>query len=842
MLFKSLNFGFGTFLHLVYCGVLYSKCIFGLYSKIVDISDNYTKSDNVLFLSDMNQSGFAQGMQYLKDYTKAIAFFILTLSVGYNSFSQEVYLNEMVSNSDGFYIDEDGDSSDWVEIHNPSEEVISLLGYGLSDDPEDLFKWTFPDIAIDPMGYLVVFCSDKDRPTIPLHTSFKLKSSGELILLTHPDGEVLDQVNPTPLAEGFALAKVCSEICYWEKLPTATPGVSNMTGSIIAFSSPSGVFTTDLAVSINHSLGHDIRYTLDGSIPTMESPLYDGPISFTDATATEPQFSLINTSYYWDPPTGDVMQVNNIRAMSFVDEIPTSEVFSKTYAVGEEVSQLFEEYPVFSFQIDGDSLFDFERGIHVRGVHFDPSNSQWTGNFYQRGSEWERDVHMEYFENAVPVWSQEAGVRIHGGKTRNAPQKSFRLYARDELGAGEFHHPFFETKDKTVFDKLLLRCGFGCWNQTVIKDEVSAYVARDLDFDSQHSRPCIVFINGEYWGIFAIRDFYDSQYIEEEYGIENDSVTVMAHASGYRPNVPSDWGLYEGDNTHYIALMDFMENADMTVSSNYEYIKTQMDMSSMIDYYSTEIFFANRDWPAGNHKVWRGSGDAKWRWLLFDMDSGWGYQGPAAQALIKVTATNSSAYYNLPWATFLLRKFLESPVFVEEFKARYACLMKNEFEAETLQLAIDRFVDIYTPGMPQNIDRWHMNNSMSEWNSRVNSKLRDFADDRHNHAIDHIAEYFNVAYDIDEYDCDGVVTSTAEIEEPSALLIIYPNPSSDHIWIDSNDITAGYLRIFDSMGRLVHESNYQFHQRVDIGSLSQGVYIARLESGGKRFSRQFVKR
>ena len=772
----------------------------------------------------------------------ACLLFILALFASKSIFSQDVYFNEMVSSSDGIYVDEDGDSSDWIEIYNPTETAISLEGYGLSDDPEDLYKWAFPDLQIEPAGFMVVFCSDKNRLTAPLHTNFKLKASGEALFLTHPDGLTVDQIGPTPLSEGFALAKVCSEVCYWEKLATATPGMPNTTGSIIAFSSPSGVFATEVEINMTHSLGHDIRYTLDGSVPTAESTLYEGPLTFGDATGSEVQFSNINTSYYWDPPDGEVIQLNNVRAMSFVDDIATSAVFSKSYAVGEEVSELFAQYPVFSFQVDGDSLFDEERGIHVPGVNFDPSNVQWSGNFYMRGEEWERDIHVEYFENSDPVWAQDVGVRIHGGKTRNAPQKSFRLYARNELGAGEFYHKFFDTKDKSVFDKLLLRCVFGCWNETAIKDEVSAFAVKDLDFDSQHSRPCVLFINGEYWGMFSIRDYYDSQYIEEEYGVEDDSVTVMAHASGYRPDVPSDWGLYEGDNSHYIALMDFMENADMTVEENYAYISNRMDMSSMIDYYLTQIYFANRDWPAGNHKVWRGDGDMKWRWLLFDMDSGWGYQGPAAQALVKVTATNSSAYYNPPWSTFLLRKLLESPLFEYAFKERYACLMKNEFAAENLQLAIDRFVDIYTPGMPRNIDRWHNNTNMSEWNSRVDVKLRDFADQRRDHAIANIAEYFGEAYDIENYDCDGIVTSTEEVERNAPAMIVYPNPSSGEIWIDSYELTDGTIRIFDSMGRLVYESNYHFHYRADIENLSNGVYIAWIEGEGKRYSQQFVKR
>ena len=94
--------------------------------------------------------------------------------------------------------------------------------------------------------------------------------------------------------------------------------------------------------------------------------------------------------------------------MSFQDGFPTSQVFTKSYPIGEEIADLFDEYPVFSIQIEGDSLFDYQRGINVPGVHFNPSNIVWTGNYFQRGMDWERDVHVEYFENGALKWHQTA--------------------------------------------------------------------------------------------------------------------------------------------------------------------------------------------------------------------------------------------------------------------------------------------------------------------------------------------------------------------------------------------------------------------------------------------------
>ncbi len=97
---------------------------------------------------------------YKNYYKLAFIFFIIVFG---SAKTQEIRINEIVSsNGDNLY-DEDNDTPDWIELHNPTNQTIDLLGYCITDDPDDLSKWSFPSIQVEPNAFLVLFASDKDR-------------------------------------------------------------------------------------------------------------------------------------------------------------------------------------------------------------------------------------------------------------------------------------------------------------------------------------------------------------------------------------------------------------------------------------------------------------------------------------------------------------------------------------------------------------------------------------------------------------------------------------------------------------------------------------------------------
>ena len=101
-------------------------------------------------------------------------------------------ISEFMASNDSGLADEDGDFSDWIEIHNPAATVLDLEGYSLTDDATKLTRWEFPAVSLEAGAYLVVFASNKNRsdPSDQLHTNFKLSAAGGYLALSGPDGIV----------------------------------------------------------------------------------------------------------------------------------------------------------------------------------------------------------------------------------------------------------------------------------------------------------------------------------------------------------------------------------------------------------------------------------------------------------------------------------------------------------------------------------------------------------------------------------------------------------------------------------------------------------------------------
>jgi hypothetical protein len=710
----------------------------------------------------------------------------------------DIVINEIQASNLETIPDEDGDFEDWIELHNRGNSAVNLAGFALSDDQADSMKWIFPGVILAPDEYLVVFASDKNRlePSNTLHTNFKISSAGEPVLLTNPEGEIIDQVPPVMHAADLSFGRMPNSSGNFLYLSTPTPGALNLGESFetllspLEFSHPDGFYASPFDLSITAAEpGVTIRYTTDGSEPDNTSPVYSGPMTISGRAGEPNTISMIPTNnnpepgppYFegWQPPLGEVFKINVVRARAFHPAAPDGEVYTFTAMVDNNATQKYS-LPVFSLITHPDNLFDDETGIYV------PGNNE---NYFQDG--WERPAHIALFNPAGELeFKQNIGIRLNGNTTRSRPRKSLRIVSRAEYGESWINYQLFPDKDVEQFKRFILRNSGNDWDFSVFRDGLFQYLVKDLKVETQYYQPAVLFINGEYWGIHNIRDKYDDHYIFAHYGINENELTIMSDNSVHR------WGVWEG-TTHYNNLRSFIENNSMANASHYEHVVSQMDTESFIDFQLTHIFAKNTDWPGNNSLYWRyhrdeyapeeGYRDGRWRWIILDTDFGFDLpffyvpgldEGPAHNTLAFATEPNGPSWPNPPWSTLMLRKLLANDMFKTQFINRYCDLLNTTFSSEHVMSTIDSLSGNIAPEMAEHINRWRRPTSLSEWQENIQG-LRDFASQRSAYQMQHLKSEFGLS-------------------DPVTLTVDVSNPSHGFVKVNSIDIKSSTMGISDN--------------------------------------------
>ena len=505
-----------------------------------------------------------------------------------------------------------------------------------------------------------------------------------------------------------------------------------------------------------------IRYTTDGSIPDAESPLFTSPIAITDRSGEPNSISMIPTNNlspghqyneHWQPPAGELFKINSIRARAFLPNGRGGEVATKSFIVHEEAHQRYS-MPVIAINAPAEALFHPDSGIYVYGNH---------QNYFQRGIEWERLVHFELFEKdgGLSV-SQQMGARIHGGTSRNRPRKSLRMYARSDYGTTWLDYPLFPDKEIPRYKRFLLRNSGNDWGDAIFRDAFMQSLLKELDLDIQYTRPVILFINGEYWGVHNIRDRLDNRYLETHYGLDDEMTYTILERHG-----EFDRGNPAGVQ-HYFDMLDYLESPGVSEPVHFQEIQTRMDIHNFTDYQVAQIYVMNTDWPGNNIQFWRyytdtydpdapRGLDGLWRWQVFDLDFGFGLnfdyvtgveEGPAHNTLAFAMESNGPPWPNPPWSTFIFRKLLENNDYKHHFITRFADLLNTLFREEHVQDQLDAFHALYLPEMPEHIHRWRMPATMDHWQSEVDV-MHDFAAQRPGYMREHLREAFDLGEEVE---------------------------------------------------------------------------------------------
>ncbi|MGB0999047.1 MAG: CotH kinase family protein [Flavobacteriales bacterium] len=761
------------------------------------------------------------------------AFAILFIS-SLRGVSQTLVINEVMSSNDTVLQDKFGDYPDWIELYNSSNELVNLHQYSLSDDEDDLQKWRFPEVSIEPKSFLVLFASGRDTLIDnEFHTNFKIKQTGEPLFLASHQVEVLSSVAPVFIPTNTSYACVVDGNKQMTITNTPTPGASNSQSNGIYCSHPSGFYSEAFDLSlVSSSPNQLIRYTLNGETPSAQSNLYSSTLLIDAQEEHELSISQIPTTplskpanaynIKWKTPKR-VYKGHVIRYAVFENDSLRSKIYTKTYFVDPSIKKRYI-FPVLSLVTDSLNLFDYESGIYIPGKRFDEEGYNWfaIGNYNNRGKAWERAMHISYFEpDGTLAFETDAGMRMRGLGSLSNPQKSFNVYFRNAYGRSKVDYPIFEGSKATTFKRLIFRNGGQDFTYSHFKDAMLQTLIEPLNLDLQAYQPSLVFINGEYWGIHNIREMYDEHHFKYSFDIEEDSVNILGVCGS----------VDEGSNSDYLALTDYVSTHDLSQNEAYNYVASQIDIENMIDFQIAEIYFANYDWPCNNFKIWKdNSPESKWRFLIYDLDFSFGYDHRSSYNVNSIEHATKIAndWPHCACSNLLFRALLQNQNFKHQFLERFQYALNQTFEPQHVIDLIDRFEEQYRPEIEEHIDRWRYPSSLSKWNEALN-KQRLFAQKRPCVMMEHLRSYF-------DEDTTGWTCPT--LAEYQLNISVYPNPNTGLFQLVNNgatDIKYGNIRVFDGLGRLVFsEAQVQieaFEQKeIQLNGLSSGVYFLSLKS------------
>ena len=488
---------------------------------------------------------------------------------------------------------------------------------------------------------------------------------------------------------------------------------------------------------------------MDGSIPTNQSEIFQKELLITGMESSD-SLSFINTtnnlSKYekWLEPIDEQNKATILKSASFEGESIVSEVKTLSFFVKHNFgfySRHKYNLPVISISTDKKNLYSMDKGIFIAGDSL-IKDQKHTGNFFQRGKEFEREVYFQYFNSkGVLDFELNIGMRIHGGVTRRFPQKSLKFYKRKKYDKVKVNFPFLASKGvKRFIVEGMQESGGG---RALIEDIVAQEIVKGIGLEQQNFQAVIVFINGEYWGLHTIRDRIDEKYLAYKFNLHRDSFDIIdGHArKGYIP-------IY-GDNSGYLDLLDFVKKNDLSKNKNYKFVSSKLDIDNFIDYYSVEIFFANRDWPVQNIKMWKKK-RGKWRFLLYDLDGGFSHKSKNDihedhlfdMFSYLLNKDDCSGCLNPPKSTLLFRGLSENLSFKKKFENRYKEIVNLYMDTlETIPIA-DSIAKIYAPYMQEHIQRWGFPKSIkNQWERDIKTHIKYFLLNREEHTLRNLNNY-----------------------------------------------------------------------------------------------------
>lgn len=532
------------------------------------------------------------------------------------------------------------------------------------------------------------------------------------------------------------------------------------------FSKESGFYDQEFRLRI-YAPTEEIYYTLDGSDPDKNSLKYENAILVKDASDNPNVYAMdpnVTASFLeeeiemysanpepYQLPDYKIDKCTVVKAVYYDKEGNRSQIAERVYFVNFEEKPGYDQIGVISIVTDPDNLFSAEKGIYVTGDTLEAWLEEnkdtdswelahwsfWNANYRNKGIEWERESSIQVFDtNKELVLSQNAGIRIQGGGSRALLPKSLNIYAREEYGSNKIYYDFWKTG---YYPKRMTLSIGGGDQYTKVKDRLISELAKNCNIVTMNYEPYILFLNGEYWGLYHMTEKYDTQYIEHYYDVDNGTMIddiIMIKNGMVETGVEADYYV------SYSEMQEHLINADMTDDAQYQKACELIDMESFIDYFAVQGYIARcGDWPSSNFALWRSRNvsekpyeDGKWRWMLFDVNSTAMEEELISLDVIEALRSSSEMFDNL----------CNSETFRRQFAARLMEISDTVFAKELVNQKLDEYEEELEIAIENHFQRFF--GCSNDKFYQCIDQLRLFFDQRRPYVIKSIVDQFGEEY------------------------------------------------------------------------------------------------
>lgn len=567
---------------------------------------------------------------------------------------------------------------DWVELKNNGGAALLLSDYYISDDRDDYLRYRLPEVELGPGEFILLYCTSEALPEGYYAAGFELNSENEQLYLATAEGELLDSVSLKDIPYLGSFGRMAGEN-GWFYFSSPSPGSENSGGQRRVAEKPlsltaDGVYNGIEGMYVELSASGSIRYTLDGSAPTAESPEYTGPI-YIDKTTV-------------------------IRAVNFEEGALPSRAMSLSYIINENHS-----LPVLSLLTDSPAEFDTMYNAKQKGVELPASLSLYE----EDGS-----------------FTIGCGVSMHGETSLVLPKKNMSVRFRGAYGQSTLNYDIYDG-GVTEFTNLLLRSGQD-FPISIIRNELSQELCAQATDKviNQRSIYCILYINGEYSGIYTLKEKANEQLYAGIAGVSRDSVEVL------------EANVSQGSDFFH-EVVEFCRFNDMSLEENYSHFCHMFDIDSVIDWLILEGYCANTDLTSGNVRYCRSTeNDGKWRLMFYDLDAS--FSTPAS---VFMNVMSEYAQQNRQFAAFMV-PLMDNGEFKDRFLSRAAELMGSVLTVENVMGEIDRLCAIVAPEVERDYARFGGTAADWEWSvEQLKAVLIDYNWQQLN--IDNLCELFDLS-------------------------------------------------------------------------------------------------